>query len=221
MIDNPPRQINSAPKSAKERMMAEDMDEFGWDDEGDTEELAEVLQSSQATEPILSQPNFYPELPSKAARTPGTTSPSKRKLSEYAYASPTAGSPSMATPLSSRSTASSRFSPSSLELNVTPTPTKYRDVLSTETKSDLSKFAEEVTTLLEKHEVVLPNRARDELVKLLNLQELKSKGIIRGRDMARDSMKKKDEEIARLKERIMNLEAQTSMDRSLINSMRQ
>lgn len=202
-------------------MMAEDMDEFGWDDEGDTEELSEFLQSSQATEPILSQPNFYPESPSKAARTPQRTSPGKRKLSEYTYGNSTSGSASMATPLSSRSTGSSRFLPSSAELCETPTPSRYHNVLSTTSKMDLSDLAKEVTTLLEKYEVVLPNRARDELVELLDRQDLKSKGIIRGRDMLRNSLKKKDEEIARLKERILNHEAQRGLDRSIIDSMKQ
>jgi hypothetical protein len=43
----------SPPKSAKARMIEEDMEEFDWDDEGDTEELAEIFGSSQTTEPIM------------------------------------------------------------------------------------------------------------------------------------------------------------------------
>lgn len=201
--------------------MAEDMDEFGWDDDDDTEELAEVLGSSQATEPIMSQPNFHPGSPYKAARTPLMTSPGKRKLSEYAYDNSTSNSPSMATPLSSRSTMSSRFPPSSAEVCMTPTPSKYRDVLSADTKSESSNLAKEAIAVLEKHEVVLPNRARDQLIELLNLQELRTKGFLRGRDMARSSIQKKDQEIAGLKERILNLEAQSQLDRNIINSMKQ
>lgn len=219
VIDVPPRQGQSSPKSAKARMMAEDTDEFGWDDDDDAEELAEALESSQATEPIMSQPNFHPDSPYKAARTPTMTSPGKRKLSEFAYDNTTATS--VPTPLSSRSTISSRIPPSSAEVCMTPTPTKYRDVLSADTKADSSNLAKEAMAVLDKFDVVLPNHARDGLVELLNRQELKAKGIIRGRDMARASMQKKDEEIARLKERISNLEAQNQLDRSIINSMKQ
>lgn len=221
VIDIPPRQDKSASKSAKARMMAEDTDEFGWDDDDDTEELAEALESSQATEPIMSQPNFYPDSPYKAARTPTLTSPGKRKLAEYAYDSTTSTSTSIPTPLSSRSTVSSRFPPSSAEVCMTPTPSKYRDVLSADTKADSSNLAKEAMAELDKFDVVLPNRVRDGLVELLNRQELKTKGIVRGRDIARASMQKKDEEIARLKERILNLEAQSQLDRSVINSMKQ
>lgn len=221
VIDIPPHQTMSPPKSAKARMMAEDTDEFGWDDEGDTEELAEILGSSQATEPIMSQPNFHRESPYKAARTPTMTSPGKRKLNEFANDTFSGTLSPMATPLSSRSTASSRFPPSSAELCMTPTPSKYRDILSTATKGEPSNLAKEAIDLLEKHEVVLPNRARDQLVDLLDRHELKTKGIRQARDMARTILKKKDEEIAALKERLSNLEAQREVDRNVINSMKQ
>lgn len=202
-------------------MMAEDTDEFGWDDDDDTEELAEALESSQATEPIMSQPNFHPDSPYKAARTPTMTSPGKRKLFEFAYDRTTNTSTSILTPLSNRSTVSSRFPPSSAEVCMTPTPSKYRDVLSADTKADSSNLAKEAIATLDKLDVVLPNRARDGLVELLNRQELRMTGIVRGRDIARASVKKKDGEIAQLKERISNLEAQNQLDRSVINSMKQ
>lgn len=201
--------------------MTEDMDEFGWDDEGDTEELAELFESSQATEPIMSQPNFHPESPYKVARTPTMTSPGKRKLNEFRNESDSASaSPAMATPFSSRSTSSGRFLPSSAELCMTPTPSKYRDVLSTATKGEPSNLAKESIALLEGNDVVLPNRARDQLIDLLDRQELQTKGIRQARDIARTILKKKDEEIASLKERLSNLEAQREVDRNVINSMK-
>lgn len=201
-------------------MMAEDMDEFGWDDEGDTEELAEVFDSSQTTEPIMSQPNFHPESPSKAGRTPRMTSPGKRKLTEFAYDNSTSSSFAMATPLSSRSTTSNRYPPSSAELCMTPTPSKYRDVLSTATEGGSSDLAKEAIGLLEDCDVVLPNRARDQLIDLLDRQELKTKGIRQARDMARNLIHKKDKEIASLREKLSNLEAQREVDRNVINSMK-
>lgn len=201
-------------------MMEEDNDEFGWDDEGDTEELVEIFGSSQTTEPIMSQPNFHPESPYKAARTPTMTSPSKRKLNEFAYDNSASTSSAMETPLSSRSTTSSRFPPSSAELCMTPTPSKYRDVLSAATKGDTSNLAKEAIDLLDKNEVVLPNRVRDQLIDLLDCQELKTKGIRQARDMARNLLHKKDKEIASLQERLSNLEAQREVDRNVINSIK-
>lgn len=208
-------------------MMLEDSDEFGWKDESDdNEELNEILSSSQKTERLFSQPNFHPETPSKAARTSSSTSPGKRKLSEFASQEEI----SLPTPGSSKS--SSRFPPSSAEVCMTPTPTKYRDVLSADSKPDLSNLASQATSLLEKDEVVLPNKTRDSLVRLLNTFESQMKSVSRSRDWSRQATKNKDEELARLRkeksaqvqffrDKIMNLEGQHETDQRMIDSMRQ
>lgn len=218
VIDIPPRRFASPPKSAKARMMAEDEDEFGWHDgSSDNEELIEALESSQATEHIMSQPNFHPESPSKAARTPTMTSPGKRKLSEYAHDSSTNTLSPVATPASSRS---SRIPPSSAEVCMTPTPSKYRDVLSADSKPDASNLAKTAAAILDKYEVVLPNRARDELNDLLNQQDLKMQGIVKGRERVRLAMQKKDKEILDLKEKNASLQAQSQVDRNIIDAMK-
>lgn len=229
--------------------MAEDTDEFGWDD--DSEENNELsvlsdLSSSQATQPILSQPNFNPDQPYKAARTPTKTSPGKRKLFETSYqdhdTTSTSNSSMLDTPASTRSNRSSgRFPPSSAELCMTPTPTKYRDVISSDSRLDMSDLAREANAIMEKHDVVLPNKARDELFELLNRHHLKLQGANKGRDVTRKILKKKEDEfnlslekqqdkfnselekkdleIERLKDRITGLRAQGEMDRTLIDSM--
>ena len=211
-------------------MMAEDTDEFGWhDDSDDNEMLSEVLQSSQATEPILSQPNFNPESPYKAARTSAMTSPGKRKLFEYAHDDSSSNISPLATPSSSRS---SRFPPSSAELCMTPTPSKYRNVLSADSKSDMSDLAKQATALLDKHDVVLPNSARDELLEVLNIHDLKLSGTMKGRDAVRMALEKEKhnrkeeelrlrEEIVKLKEQNMNLEAHRAMHQTFIDSMKE
>ncbi|KAI2786275.1 hypothetical protein POX_g08658 [Penicillium oxalicum] len=239
--------------------MLEDSDEFGWHDESDDEEIAKVLgSSSQATESFYSQPIFYPDLPSKAPRTPQTASPGKRKLEHSSYSfdqtvfSDTSPTPSpsrsrsgfgsestaafaLATPTSTRasqSTFQSRsqsqsqssilrtYPPSSAELCMTPTPVRNRDALSLDTRPDESELSKSACSILEKHGVVLPNNAYDELVELLNRHDLKMRGVNRARDILRVAMKKKDEEITRLKERNTNLLAQNEMDRSIIDRMR-
>lgn len=203
-------------------MMAEDSDEFGWNDNSDdNEEIAQVLASSQADQSILSQPVFYPELPSKVPRTPRTTSPGKRKrTSEFAFDQSNSSSSAIATPASTRTTQSARFPPSSAELCMTPTPVRNRDALSSDCRPEESDLSKSACAILEKHGVVLPNRAYDELVELLNRHDLKLRGVNRARDILRVAMKKKDDEIFHLKEKNTNLQAQNEMDRSIIDSMK-
>ncbi|KAJ5114893.1 hypothetical protein NUU61_000652 [Penicillium alfredii] len=219
VFDVPPRRTISPPKSAKARMMAED--DYGWnDDSDDNEDLAEALASSQKTEPMISQPNFHPETPSKAARTTANTSPSNRKLSEFAYDYSSPAPAQMASPVSAHTSFTDRFPPSSAEVCMTPTPTKYRDVLHSNSCSDTSSLAQSTLAVLDKHGVVLPNRARDELVAMLNSQHNKLTGINRGRTVLRNVVKSKDEELAKLKERVAHLEAQHELDRTLIDGMK-
>lgn len=90
---------------------------------------------------------------------------------------------------------------------MTPTPSKYSDVLSTDSKFDTSDLAKSLIGVLEEHEVVLSNKARDDIVSLLNRHDLKTQGVIRGRDITRLALKKKDDEIRTLKEKISKLEA--------------
>ncbi|KAJ6028014.1 hypothetical protein N7540_003590 [Penicillium herquei] len=214
----------STPLSAKARMMAEDTDEFSWDlDTEDESEITEVLSSSQrADQSFISQPNFHAgtSSPNIVPRTPKTTSPGKRKrLEDFEDSSFTSSSSLLRTPSSSHSVSfSSRIPPSSAELCMTPTPTKYRDVLSSESRSNESSFAKDLMAILEKHEVIIPNAARDELVARANVEDSKYKGAVRARDMLRGTVKKKDQEIQKLKEKNTNLKAQSEMDQQMINS---
>lgn len=197
--------------------MISEASEFSWDDDlDDDEELLTALSSSQNTESFISQPNFHPDSPFKTPRTSKVSSSGKRRLSETHDISP--GYPSLATPLSSLSSRTETF-PSSAELCMTPTPSKYSNVLSAESRFDTSDLAKSLMELLEKHEVVLPNKARDDVVSLLNRHDLKTQGIIRGRDMTRLALKKKDSEISSLKVRVENLEAQRQLDRTIIDGM--
>ncbi|KAJ6112147.1 hypothetical protein N7523_008208 [Penicillium sp. IBT 18751x] len=227
VIGVPPRQFKSPPQSAKARMMTEDTDEFGWhDDSEENEELSEVLNSTQQ---IISQPNFNPETPQKATRTSSTTSPGKRKLFDSSHDESSGTLSPLATPSTSRS---GRHLPSSAEISMTPAPTKYRDVLSTDSKSGMSNLAQQVTAVLDKHDVVLPNEARDELLKLLNTHDLKLIGAIRGRDAVRTVLEKErahhkeenlrlSQENVKLKEQNLSLEAHNAMHLSVIDSFKE
>jgi hypothetical protein len=217
--DTPPRSFMSPPKTAKARMISEASDEFDWNESDDNDELVKAISSSQATESFISQPKFYPESPSKTPRTSTVTSPGKRKLFERPNDILPPRRSMIATPFSPASSCTERF-PSSAEVCMTPTPSRYNNVLSADSAFDTSDLATSLLGLLEKQEVVLPNKARDEVVSLLNRQDLKMKGIVRGRDMTRLALKKKDDEISKLRERVANLEAQRELDRTLTDAMK-
>ncbi|KAJ5555285.1 hypothetical protein N7535_007724 [Penicillium sp. DV-2018c] len=230
-MNTPQRDVNSPPKTAKALMISEASDDYGWDDDLDESvDLAHALASSPSqtnpsqttssrTESFISQPNFHPESPSKTPRTANITSPGKRKLSdvvEDALHDP----PELATPFSSQSSRTRMFPPSSAEVCLTPTPSKYKDVLSTDSKFNTSDLAHSLLEIMEKHNVVLPNHARDEVVTLLNRHDLKTQGIIRGRDISRLAAKKKDDGIKALQDRVADLEAQRELVRSLVDGMK-
>ena len=208
----------STPLSAKARMMAEDTDEFSWDIDSEDDELTEALASTEkAAQSFISQPNFRADYhsPNKAPRTPSTTSPGKRKLSEFDNSISSSGSSLIPTPKSSHSGSfSSHIPPSSAELCMTPTPTRFRgnDVLHSDSRSNESALAREILAILDKHGAVIPNAARDEIVTTANREDAKYRGVVRARDMLRNVNKKKDDEIQLLKEKNTNLRAQTIMD---------
>jgi hypothetical protein len=192
-------------------MMAEDTDEFDWSD-GLQDEMEKVFESSQP----LRQPKFG--LPArKTPRTADVASPAKRKRSVDDEG---AGRDGTMTPGGSvRGTG-----PSNQETPLlTPSPTRYRNAgrgpgvgeSPLATSSDLSV---QVLRILEKHGVDVPVGAGEELRELFNRQEMKMKGVLRGRDISRAALKDKDEQIVRLNERIAMLESQLQMERTVWGS---
>ncbi|KNG84358.1 hypothetical protein ANOM_008167 [Aspergillus nomiae NRRL 13137] len=204
------RNFQTPSKSAKARMMTEDSDGFEWDDTI-ADEAATVQHKPR-------QPDFGQAaggsdfLPRKTPRTDSFTSPSKRKLSDMESA-PSLTPTSVFSP---RSTAC-RLPPASAEISVTPTPSKYKNALSADSAADTSELSLQALRILESHNVVVPRKAQEELTELLNRYDLKTRGIIRGRDISRFAIKKKDEEIMKLNERIVVLESQRELSKSMAN----
>lgn len=215
--------VGSPSKSRKSsRTISDDEDSFGWDEDLD-DEVERILGRPPK------QPNFSPETPRKTPKTARFTSPGKRKLEEMenhtlseAQATPRTGSQQnpVLTPTSQRSSQVDYFPPPSVEISTTPTPSRYTSVLSAPSHSDNSELATSALALLDRHDVVLPRKAKDELVALLNKHELRAQGIVRGRDITRLALKKKDDKIKELNERIQGLEAQREMDRAVIDGLK-
>ncbi|KKZ66736.1 hypothetical protein EMCG_07567 [[Emmonsia] crescens] len=62
--------------------------------------------------------------------------------------------------------------------------------------------------LLSKHDIRMPPAAKRELVTLLNMEYLRTQGIIKGRDISRAAVQSRDAQIQRLRGRIEVLEAE-------------
>lgn len=207
-------QTQTPSKSAKATMMAEDSpdtESFDWDDDLD-DEVGLFFDRAR-------QPDFGLDRPRKAPRTPTRTSPGKRKLSDFDDDGSARRDSSVLTPQTSQSH-TEQIPPLSAEVSTTPTPSRYTNALSADSQGDISEFASQALKLLEGYSVVLPRRAQNDLVSLLNAHELKTKGIVRGRDISRIALKKKDEQIMRLNERIQSLESQRELDRAMVSGLK-
>lgn len=201
--------FNTPPQSAKARMMSEDVDEFEWDDDDDAAVGKILVQGGPQSAP-LRQPDFGPpKTPSGPISAPG-----KRKFAdiEEGQSEKTVGF----TPISvARSftdktvsfTSTASGPPSSMEFSGTPTPVRFRGVGFGADGEELEEgLAVTAVKILEKNQVEVTKQAKDELVDMLNKYELKLKGIARGRDISRIALKKKDDQIKELNERIARLE---------------
>ncbi|KAL4897637.1 hypothetical protein BDV59DRAFT_168160 [Aspergillus ambiguus] len=208
-------------RSAKARMMSEDTDEFDWGDTVDDDDFEKLLSQpprqpdfghNPAADASFASSDFTYS-PRKTPRTDSFTSPGKRKFSGMERED--AMTP---TSLFSSHTPSQSFPPSSMDISETPTPSKYRNALAADSE-DTSELARQVVKVLESHGTVVPRRAMEELTALLNRHDLKMKGVVRGRDISRAAVKKKENEISILNERIASLEAQREMDSSVFEGL--
>ncbi|KAL2829745.1 hypothetical protein BDW59DRAFT_170405 [Aspergillus cavernicola] len=187
------------PQSTKAYMMAEDTEEFEWDDTVESEMEKLVDNSSQP----LRQPDFGFGA-RKTLRTETFTSPGKRKRSDDDAGFDDGRSVTVTPGPEPGAMRSPPF--------LTPTPTKYKNAAAGVGESPLASSddtAGQVSSILEGHGVVVPRAAQEELRELFSRHEMKMKGVIRGRDISRVSLRKKDEQIASLS---TSMETTTSRD---------
>ena len=96
----------------------------------------------------------------------------------------------------------------------TPTPTKYTNPLTTSmstnspSHSQPASLAHQAITLLENKGVVIARSTQEELAAVLNRHEMKMQGVIKGRDVTRMALKKREEEVELLRERVDALEVE-------------
>jgi hypothetical protein len=106
---------------------------------------------------------------------------------------------------------------------LTPTPRRTGDPAAAGTPSrggggDDYEITEEVMALLAGQPLAEP--ARQAVRDTLNTYALRMVGVLRGRDMARTGLQKRDARIAELQERVLQLEARDSANRQKMQSVK-
>lgn len=151
-----------------------------------------------------------PSTPHKAARTTITiTSPSKRRRPSSPSASPpqtrTPGHPRGSDLFSTPPAHPRQTTTYPTPLTTTPSRLEHSITSSSATTTPLSQ---QILALLTTHSVALPPAARSALAELTQTHELRMQGVVRGRDIARVAVRKRDEDIAGLRERVGSLEVE-------------
>lgn len=129
-----------------------------------------------------------------------------------AMRSPLPPKASVAPPSISQPSAPTNLNP----INPPPTPTPMRYTSTPlmnrhQTRSQYqqhSQLINQTLTLLEAHRISLPEETKSDLINLLNTHDLRTLGIMKGRDISRLAIKTRDEKIQELLGRIETLEAE-------------
>lgn len=101
---------------------------------------------------------------------------------------------------------------------LTPTPTRFLPVSPSQhgTSAQSPSLASRAMSLLASHKTLLQPNARKDLAKLLDTHDLQLRGISKGRDISRVAVRKKDEQIQTLLDRIDVLETEREMWRASV-----
>lgn len=111
--------------------------------------------------------------------------------------------------------------------DTTPTPSRFRDALATPmslaTPSSSTSTNPSLTTsflsLLREHNISLPNSALNAVTTLLRRNEAQLAGAMKGRDIARQAVKAREETAARLTGRVEGLEEEIAGLKALVSAL--
>lgn len=236
----PAQQGNSAKRKANAAMLNDDQDDdlLPWPLTGQEEE--ELVNAADSVIPP-------PETPRKVAKTgiyatPATTVEKKRTLpwqQDSTANATTPTTPSVAgrqqtgyldTP--SKSPTKASFAIPDVAYGPTPTlqastatpqlkssspPSRHRDALSNPADSSSSLTIEALAALAG---TSIPPSVLSNLRGILSKHDLKSQGVVKGRDISRLGLKAKEAKIVELQARIASLEAEREVDRGVIRALR-
>ncbi|KAL8796932.1 MAG: hypothetical protein Q9195_000703 [Heterodermia aff. obscurata] len=193
---------------------------YDWPLSDDEELLKAADQASSQSQNAMPPP----ETPRKAVKIDTFSTPGKRRLSEMendgAAAWPTPVSKSkgddvFTTP--ANGTGGKRlFTTTGAE--ETPTPVRFKDVAPSATAD--ASLATEILKILKSAHVPIPPNTLDDIRDICNKQSLFTHGVIRGRDISRSLISKKDEKIVELQNNIEALHSERETSRAVIRHLR-
>ena len=188
--------------------------------------LTDDDELSKAADCASSQTSMPPpETPRKAIKTDMLSTPGKRTFEEMNDGN----SGAWPTPISARKSDDIFTTPATngKDLNLflspstpqdTPTPVRYKDVHSMN-GSD-SSLTSEILSKLEEAKISLPPNVRDDINSICSKHSLYTYGVIKGRDVSRSLIAKKDAKIVELQASIEALQAERETSRAVIRNLR-
>ena len=105
--------------------------------------------------------------------------------------------------------------------DTTPTPSRYRDALATPSSSHgtSTSLTPSFLALLRDHNITIPSPALSAMTSLLRRSEVQLAGAVKGRDVARQAVKAREETVARLTERVHGLEEEIAGLKALVSAL--
>lgn len=228
----PSKRVSTAPSSSTRRPETQSSTTQGSDTEeefydwpaSDDDELSKAANQA-------SSGNSMPplETPRKAMKKDVFSTPGKRRYDDMASEGEVTSSSAWPTPSTvtggndifntpaTGATGKCLFSTFTLPTPAeTPTPIRYKDVPPTQE----SELTSEILTMLQTHQVALPAGARDAVKSICDKHVLRTRGIMRGRDVSRAMVKIKDEKITEMQSEIEGLRAERETNRAVIKHLR-
>lgn len=178
---------------------------------------------SRAAESTLTNPMPPPETPRKAIKLDAFSSPGKRRYDEMIQEEiPPWPTPSTSTkdddifttpPKVSRGT--SLFAQSGLlsPMN-SPTPHRFRDLSGQE-----PELTKEILQTLQSHQVVISPEVQSAIKNIGSKHSLFTHGVIKGRDVSRSLLRKKNEQISELEGKLAALQQEREVDKAAIRHL--
>ena len=219
----PPITVSRTPQTTRSTASIEDdsAEEFYDWPASDDEELSKAADqaSSQSQTGMLP-----PETPRKAIKTDSFSTPGKRRFDEMEGNGQTAWPTPVSykkeddiftTPAPAIGSGNLFVSPGPPE---TPTPVRFTDVAPTATAD--SSLATDILKALRDAQITLPSKVRDEVRDICNKQSLFTHGVIKGRDISRSLIAKKDEKIVELQGTIEAMQSERETSRTVIRHLR-
>ncbi|GAB7342597.1 hypothetical protein MBLNU457_g0770t1 [Dothideomycetes sp. NU457] len=187
----------------------------------DEEELASVADNVPVTPHKATKTDAYatPATSVKRRQLPWLDYSAEQEKVTDGAATPTTSSSVSQLPTPSTKNTLSRISEKEKE-DETPTPSRFKDALQDPSPAG-SVLVNDVFSLLNCANVSLPANTEKQIKAVLTRHELKTQGVIKGREISRLGIKAKEAKIVELSARIASLEAEREVDRGVIKRLRE